>query len=147
MGLVNPLMPQVILDTGPLVALFNRRDTYHEWVLEQIKQISPPMLTCEAVIIEACFLLDKIDSSQSHQVFTYLDRGVINIPFVLTDESAEIQALREKYLTVPMSVADACLVRMAENFEHHLIFTLDSDFHIYRKHRHEVINCIIPANR
>jgi uncharacterized protein len=53
-------MPQVILDTGPLVALLNRRDRYHEWALEQVKSISSPMLTREAVIIEACFLLKSL---------------------------------------------------------------------------------------
>jgi uncharacterized protein len=49
-------------------------------------------------------------------------------------------------MTVPMSVADACLVRMAEIFKNHVVFTLDSDFHIYRKQRHEAISCIIPAD-
>ena len=47
----------VLLDTGPLVAFLNRRDKFHNWALAQWDQIKPPMLTCEAVISEACFLL------------------------------------------------------------------------------------------
>lgn len=51
---------QVLLDTGPLVAFTNRRDRYYEWAKTEWALISPPLLTCEAVITEACFLLQTL---------------------------------------------------------------------------------------
>jgi uncharacterized protein len=50
----------VLLDTGPLVALINRREQFHKWVTNQFAQIEPPLLTCEAVVTEACFLLQNV---------------------------------------------------------------------------------------
>jgi predicted nucleic acid-binding protein len=140
-------MSRVILDTGPLVALFNHRDAYHLWALEQIKQIEPPLITCESVIVEASFLMAKMGTIQPQQLFHYLDTGALEIKFSLSDEYRSIRILLEKYASVPMSVAGACLVRMSEIWGHAHVFTLDSDFRIYRKNRNEIIPCIIPEQR
>ncbi len=73
-----------------------------------------------------------------------LDRGVIRIPFRLDDEVAPVTKLLSRYAEVPMSLADACLVRMAEQHAESSVLTLDRDFRIYRKHGRQVIRAITP---
>jgi predicted nucleic acid-binding protein len=135
---------RVILDTGPLVALIDAGDKDHDWAVVQWSDIGPPLLTCESVISEACFLLDQTRAG-SAAVFEMLIRKAITMPFRLDDQINEVRALREKYSDAPMSVADACLVRMAEQLSRSAILTLDRDFKIYRKHRRHVIPLIVPA--
>ena len=52
-------MTRIIVDTGPLVAYFNRQDRWHRWVADQMAALNPPLLTCEPVITEACFLIQR----------------------------------------------------------------------------------------
>lgn len=136
---------QVILDTGPLVALLDARDRHHEWAVAQWGDIEPPLLTCESVISEACFLLDQT-SAGSAGIFEMLLRKAIALSFRLDEHVKEVHELRAKYSDVPMSVADASLVRMAEQFNRSAMLTLDTDFKIYRKHGRRVIPLIVPAH-
>jgi uncharacterized protein len=136
---------RVILDTGPLVALVDGGDRDHEWAVTQWSDIEPPLLTCESVISEACFLLDQTRAG-SAAVFDMLVRKAIAIPFRLEDHVNQIRSLRKQYADVPMSVADASLVRMAEQLTRSPVLTLDRDFRIYRKHRRHVIPLILPTN-
>lgn len=133
----------IILDTGPLVAYINRNDKYHSWAKKWFKEISPPILTCQAVISEACFLIRHI--SQGREIILeMLERDLIQTEFNLNIEAKFVKQLITKYHTVPMSLADACLVRMAELYEDAKIITLDSDFVIYRKNKKSHISCITP---
>jgi predicted nucleic acid-binding protein len=134
----------VILDTGPLVALIDKSDRDHAWTVRQWEDITPPMLTCESVISEACFLMNQIDSN-GNAIFEMLARKTIEAPFHLQDHSKSIQALIRKYSNVPMSVADACLVLMAEQIPSSSVLTLDGDFRIYRKNGRQVIPLIAPG--
>lgn len=131
----------VIIDTGPIVSFLNARDKHHEWAKEQFSRIAPPLLTCESVISEACFLLKEINNG-SNIVLELIKRGVISLPFKMEDSLEEIKWLLNKYSNVPMSLADACLVRMSEIYPDSSIFTLDSDFSIYRKNRRNVIRLL-----
>jgi len=133
----------VILDTGPLVALIDAADRDHTWSVQQWSDIEPPMLTCESVVSEACFLLNQIDRG-AEVVFEMLSRETIEMSFRLQDHSKFVRNLLVKYSKVPMSVADACLVRMAEQIPGSSVFTLDGDFRIYRKHGRQVIPLIVP---
>lgn len=137
---------QVILDTGPLVALLNSRDKYHSWAETQWAQIHPPLLTCEAVISEACFLLRSWNQG-SLAVLELLRRGILETSFCLSDNTSTISALLKKYRNVPASLADACLVRMAELNDRSLVLTLDADFRIYRKHQRKVIPLLLPSEQ
>ena len=128
----------IIIDTGPLVAFINARDKYHEWSKQQWASIAPPLLTCEAVLSETCFLLRETDGG-SEIVLELLKRGVLNLPFRLEDSLEQIKWLLKKYSNVPMSLADACLVRMSEIYTNSIVFTLDNDFSIYRKNKRNVI--------
>jgi len=139
------LKNRVILDTSPLVALINKRDTYHEWAKQKWSMIKPPLLTCEAVITESFFLLRNIHGGQE-TIIKFLERKAVIIGFDLEDELIHIQSLLNSYKSVPVSLADACLLRMAELQDSSSVFTLDSDFQIYRKNRHQVIDLIFPTN-
>jgi predicted nucleic acid-binding protein len=137
------LRRRVLLDTGPLVALLNRRDRYHAWALDRFADIEPPLLTCEAVIVEACHLL-RGQSGPERVVLDVIARGAVEIDFRLRDEIVPVQELRTRYVNVPMALADACLVRMAELSSGSVVLTLDSDFAIYRMHGRRVIPTISP---
>jgi uncharacterized protein len=136
---------QILLDTGPLVAFINPRNNFHEWAVTEWSTSSVPFLTCEAVITEACFLLRNIYRGEE-EVRNLLETEIIHIPFCLTDEVAAIRQFLIRYQSVPMSIADACLVRMAELYSEYVVLTLDSDFNIYRKNRDRPIETIIPTN-
>ena len=137
---------QVLLDTGSLVALLNRRDNFHEWAKLQWQEIEPPLLTCEPVIAEACFLLQNIYGGQE-AIMSLIETEVIQISFCLKTEIEQIKTLLLSYRSVPMSLADGCLVRMTELFPNSSVLTLDSDFRIYRKNKNQIISLIIPENR
>jgi len=102
------------------------------------------MLTCEAVISEACFLVagtkTGIDS-----IIQMIQRKMIAISFHLDEHIQPVKSLLLKYHSVPMSLADACLIRMCELTPESLIFTLDSDFNLYRKNRRRIIPTIMPG--
>ena len=103
----------VLVDTGPLVAFLNKRDRFHDWTAAQWNQIAAPMLTCEAVVSETCFLLSGIKSG-SNRVIQLIQRKILRISFHLEEHIDPVNKLLIKYQSVPMSLADACLVRMSE---------------------------------
>jgi len=133
----------IILDTGPLIAILNRRDKYHHWALEHWNQIQPSMLTCEAVISEACFLLTGTGSGID-SVMQMIQRKIIAISFHLDEHIQTVKNLLLKYRSVPISLAGACLIKMSELHPESRIFTLDSDFNLYRKNRRRIIPTIMP---
>ena len=134
----------VIIDAGPIVALINARDTYHAWTVEQLKQASGPLLTCEAALSEAVFLLRSMSSGVS-QIEGLLRTGGLKSVFCLNDEIVPVCDLLRKYADIPMSLADACLVRLSELYPKHRVLTLDSDFHVYRRNRQHVIPLLTPV--
>lgn len=132
-----------IVDTSPLVAMLDTDDQYHTWAMEKFKHIHGPMMTCEPVISEAFFLLKKLPDAQD-KILEWIKLGSLSVPFILAPEAEPIRILLKKYRDRPMSLADACLVRMAELYERYYIFTLDSDFTVYRKHGREPLKLICP---
>ncbi len=118
-----------ILDTGPIVALIDAADRDHLWSVQQWSDIEPPMLTCESVISEACFLLNQIDSG-TEAVFEMLSRKAVEASFRLDDHFKLVRSLLRKYSDLPMSVADTCLVRMAEQVPSSSVFTFGYGFHV-----------------
>ena len=133
----------LILDTGPLVALLNRRDTNHEWALTQVGDAKAPILTCEPVLSEACHLVRRLAGGPG-AVIKLLRRNLLATPFRLDEECPRIERLLKKYADVPMSLADACLVRMTEHLETSVVMTLDRDFLVYRRNGRQVIPTISP---
>lgn len=137
-------MTRVVIDAGPVVALLNRRDRYHAWAREVLDTVEPPIYTCEAVLSEACFLLGRIgDAPQA--VLTLLAENVLKVDFRMLSEIDALRNLMRKFADVPMSLADACLVRMTEIDAQSVVVTLDSDFRVYRRNRRQVIPTIMPG--
>ena len=134
---------RVILDTGPLVALLNSRDRHHGWAVDQWSRIAPPLLTCDAVLAEACFLVQPFAGGQA-AVLDLVRRSVLDASFQLAEEAGALSRLLKKYGDVPMSLADGCLVRMAELNDDTTVLTLDSDFRLYRKNGRQVIPTVTP---
>ena len=135
----------ILLDTGPLVAYLNHSDKYHGWAKKRFQELSPPLLTCQSVISEACFLTRKIPNGRE-AILEMLDRHLIHSEFNINVEAKAIKQLINKYKNIPMSLADACLVRMTELFEDASVLTIDSDFTIYRKNKRSQIISIAPFN-
>ena len=133
----------VLLDSGPWVALMSRNDTHHRWAVEQFRCFQPPLLSCEAVVAETCFLLKRsgFDPSLALQ---FIERGVVQLPFVLQEQISSVSSLFRRYENVPASLADAALIRLAEINDSPLLLTTDSDFHIYRRHGRQTIPLVSP---
>ena len=132
-----------LLDTGPLVSFLASGLRHHAWAVEQWKRLRPPLLTCEPVLTEAAFLLRR-EGHEADAIFALLERGVIRVALSVQDEQADLRALMRRYRNRPMSLADACLVRLSEIHTAGEVFTLDSDFRIYRRHGNRVIPVLMP---
>jgi uncharacterized protein len=133
-----------ILDTGPLVAFLHANEQHHAWVVAQLRSLPPRFLTCEAVLTECCFLLGFTPRAMD-EIEGWLERGVLQMPFQFLPERQRVMRLMRAYRNVPMSFADACLVRMSELYPDLSVFTLDKDFRIYRKNGRQRIETIMPA--
>ena len=140
--------PTVIVDTGPIVALLDADEARHEWARTRFAALRPPLLTCEAVLSEASFLLQRAGADPALPV-TLAGRGVLRVERPLSSEADAdaVGQLMRRYRSVPMSFADACLVRLVEGIENASIMTLDSDFRIYRQAGRRVIPLLAPAGR
>jgi len=136
-------MHRAIVDTGPLVALLSARDTHHQWARSSFATIAPPGITCEAVLAEAWHLLRGTARGQS-ALLELLAGGTLIIEFGLMAELAAIRRLVSRYKDQPMSLADACMVRLAEIYDEASVITLDRDFAVYRKNGRQVIPLISP---
>ncbi len=133
----------LILDTGPWVALHCAGDAHHAWAKAQFAQHQGSFLTCEAVVAETCFLLARAGFDPS-KALALIERGVVQVSMSLTEQVTAVRGLFERYDNVPASLADACLIRMSELYEPCKVLTLDSDFHIYRRHGRKVIPVVSP---
>jgi len=135
-----------IVDTGPLVAFFDRSEQHHRWSTERIKELEPPLLVCEPVLAEAMYLLARY--RRAHDVlFELVQNGALRVAFRIDEHVDALRNLLRKYRDTPMSLADACIVRMAEINQRHAVLTLDSDFSVYRKHGRAPLTLLHPAAR
>jgi predicted nucleic acid-binding protein len=124
------------------VALLSRRDANHGWAVTQSQQFPPPWSTCEAVVSEAFHLLD---THGGPALAALLRRRAVFPAFNLNQDLERTLRLIEKYSDTPMSLADACLVRMTETLDDPLLLTTDTDFRIYRRHSRQAVPCVMPS--
>ena len=136
-------MIATLLDAGPLVAYLNNRDKWHSWAVKQFSSLRPPLLTCEAVLTEACFLAHR-NGGKPAKILQLLRRRVFDVAFDLETEAAALESLMERYADTPMSLADACLVRLSELHRDCRVFTLDSHFQRYRRHGRQLVPLLTP---
>ena len=136
---------KVILDSGPLIALLDSRDLHHGWARAQWDTIEPPLLTCDAVVAEACSLARHLGDAGEEKVLQFVRRGAVELSFSLAAEMEAVHELVTKHRDVSMSLADACLVRMSELHPASAVFTLDRALAIYRRSRGRRIPLLYPG--
>lgn len=132
-----------IVDAGPLVAFLSVRDHYHSWAKGAFATVTPPALTCEAALAEAWHLLSGTGNGQL-ALLELIAMGTVVPEFALKTEQAAVRRLVSRYRDRPMSLADACLVRMAELHDDAAVITVDRDFAVYRKHGRQAIPLVSP---
>ena len=143
---VSGAMTAAIVDTGPLVAFFDRAERHHRWVADRVEELDAPLLVCEPVLAEAMYLLARYSRAQD-ALFELLRNGALKVAFRIEEHVGALRKLLHKYRDTPMSLADACVVRMAEIHEGHAVLTLDPDFSVYRKHGRMPLTLINPGVR
>lgn len=135
-------MKPVLLDTGVIVALLDRGEKFHQACATAIRELEPPLITCEAVIAESCYLLRNLPGAPE-AVVENVAAGIFQIPFQLSRETAGVKQALRKYRDRKIDLADACLIRLADEFESADILTLDKDFEIYRWGRNKPFNMFL----
>jgi predicted nucleic acid-binding protein len=108
-----------------------------------VRTLEAALLVCEAVLAEAMYLLADLPKAQD-ALFELLQDGALRVGLRLDEHVPELRALRRKYRDLPMSLADACVVRMAELLDRHQVRTLDSGFSVYRRHGRQPLSLIRP---
>jgi uncharacterized protein len=131
----------VLVDAGFLVALLSRRDADHRWAATQAPRLPPPWKSCDAALSEAFYLLG---TRGAPGLAGLLRRRAVVSEFRLGDEVEKVLALMQKYADLPMSLADACLVRMSEALTDPVLLTTDTDFRIYRRHGRQTVPSVMP---
>lgn len=133
----------ILVDAGPLVALVNRADQNHEACTTAIGRLQEPLRTCWPVVGEAMFLLSYSWRAQD----TLWGMIAAGTPGLIAIDESDVPRMRElmhKYKDLPMDLADAALVRIAEREGTRRVFTTDRrDFSLYRPARIERFQ-IIP---
>jgi uncharacterized protein len=137
-------MKEVILvDTGPLVAWMCEGDQWHRWVCAQMEALPQMFLTCEPVLTEVCFLIAR-NGGEPHRLLSKVREGFLRPSIHVSGEASALETLMKRYANIPMSLADACLVRLAEMHRHCRVFTLDRHFTRYRRYGRSVIPLLSP---
>ena len=134
---------KILLDCGPLVGFVSETDQHHRWTLEIWNSLYEPLWTCEAVLSEAIFLLQS-DGVAIDALLELFERDLVKIDFSVSSHQSDVWELLRKYADQPMSLADACLVRMAELSDKCQVFTTDKDFLVYRRKGRGVIPLLAP---
>ena len=135
-------MTPVLLDTGVIVALLDRSERQHDRCRTTLRSLSGALVTCEAVVAEACYLLRGVAGAPD-AILENVEKRVFQIPFRLDESVPGVRSLMKRYARVPMDFADACLVSLADAVGTGRILTLDSDFRIYRWRRTRSFDLLI----
>lgn len=134
-------MKPVLLDTGVIVALLDRSEKRHKACAAAVQEVEAPLITCEAVIAESCYLLRNL-AGASEAVVANVAAGIFQIPFQLSQEAAAVQQVLRKYRDRRIDLADSCLIHLADEFGTGDILTLDGDFSIYRWGRNKTFRVL-----
>ena len=131
-----------IADTGFLVAFANRSDRHHEWAVGVAEQVTAPLLTCEAVLAETAFHLQRVGT-----VLAMVRDGLVDVAFDCRDHWPQLEALAARYADRNPDLADLCLIRLSEINPRLSVITVDrDDFKSYRRNKRETIPLICPPD-
>ena len=139
-------MKPVLLDTGVIVALLDRSERRHADCVEALDGTRAPLVTCEPVIAEACYLTRSLPAAPEAILQNVAD-GTFQIPMQLSRSAAAIQRIMRKYRDQDVDLADACLIHLASELRTGEILTLDSDFKVYRWGANRPFSPISPLDR
>lgn len=133
---------KAIADTGFIVAFANRGDRYHAWAIDIARDVTEPLLTCEAVLAEAAFHL-----ASSSYVLALLQDEMLRLGFDVMRNLEQLMELGRRYEDRRPDLADLCLIRMSELYPKHVVITVDeNDFRVYRRNKREIIPILCPPN-
>jgi predicted nucleic acid-binding protein len=135
----------VLVDTGVIVALLDRSERSHARCVAIMEGLEQPLVTCEAVIAESCYLLRGLPGA-SEAVLQNVERGVFQIPFQLSRSAAPVRSIMRKYRDLPADFADACLIHLADELNTEDILTLDGDFQLYRWRRNRPFHLLVTLD-
>lgn len=125
-------MPAVLVDTGPLIALLDRSDNAHDGVVAALRNIHDPLVSVWPVVVEAMYLLSFSWGVQK-ALWEIFETGTVQLLPLSEDDIPPMKSLMKKYRDLPMDLADAALVWVAEREGLHRVFTLDGrHFNVYR---------------
>jgi uncharacterized protein len=133
----------ILLDTGVIVALLDRSERHHRSCVRALETLAAPLVTCEAVIAESCYLLRGLPGAPE-AVLENVARGTFQISFQLSRSASQIQRVLRKYRDQEVDLADACLVHLASQLRCGDILTLDRDFEVYRWGNNKRFDLLIP---
>ena len=135
--------PEHLVDAGPLIALLNRRDQWHDWAEQTLALVTGQLWTTEIVLAEACYNLGGTSSSV-RRLIALVDTGHLHVAPVLQENAARIVNMMEKFER--MDLGDASIVILSERYREARIITVDQrDFPIYRRFGREPLPLIMPA--
>jgi uncharacterized protein len=133
----------ILLDSGVLVALFDRSEQHHDVCREFVEEANNPLVTCEAVVVESCYLL-RLLAGAPERILANVAAGIFQIPMQLSLAAESVQKIFAKYRDREIDLADACLIHLANELGTGDILTLDGDFHVYRWGRNQPFRMVIP---
>lgn len=138
-------MKPILVDTGFLVAAYDRSEHHHVRCLQVHERLENPLITCEAVIFETLHLLRFVRGA-ARALLASVEQGVLEVPFRISSSASPVLKILDKYKDMQADFADACLVQMADEFDTGDILTLDSDFRRYRWRRNRSFNLLVPLD-
>ena len=133
----------MLLDTGVIVALLDCSEQFHETCVECLQDLAAPLVTCEAVIAESCYLLRNVRGAVD-AILENVETGIFQIPSHLSQSAARVRHILRKYKDREVDLADVCLVYLAEQLGVGDILTLDRDFEFYRWGANKRFHFLIP---
>jgi uncharacterized protein len=134
---------RILIDTGPMVALFSEQDAHHQRCSDALAALTPPLFTCWPVVTEAAYLLRKRPDA-FYKLLASFDGGLFALLTLDADDLPATAALMKRYESSGLQFADAALAHLAERENIRTVFTTDRrDFSLIRLKRNRAL-AIIP---
>ena len=135
----------ILVDAGPLIAVLDHKDAEHKRCVRVLAELPRPFVSTWAVVTEVFHVLGGRAGWRSQEgISRMIDQRALILANLVETDMPRIRDLMSKYQSVPMDIADATLVVIAERMQRYRIFTLDSDFQIYRTRDRRAFE-VVPA--
>lgn len=135
-------MKNLIVDAGPLIALFDKSDQYHERILQYIASFEGTLVTTWPIVTEVLHML-SFNVQVQLDFLTWIDMKGLSVIDIDSSHLKRLIDLTKKYGDVPMDFADATLIVLSEKMHLNEILTIDSDFYVYRNIRNHYLHNVL----